>query len=88
MRGCVGNGYHDDEDVGDVESWSSGGVRSTRERRMSVHLGGWVSLVELVHHSLECLNLVVQPPLLFVHERLHVNRRRLTTVVFQLQLRL
>jgi len=76
-----GDGYHDDEDVGDVESRSSGRVRATRKGRMSVHFGR-VSLVELVHHAVECLDFLVQSPLLLVHERLHVDRRRLLVVVF------
>ena len=77
--------YHDDEDVGDVESWTPGSVSATRERWMSAHLRR-VTLVELVHHTLERLHLLVQSPLLLVHERLHVDRRRLPVVVFQLNL--
>ena len=75
--------YHDDEDVGDVEAWSSGSVSATGERRVSTHLSR-VTLVELVHHALERLHLVVQPPLLLVHKRLHVDRRWLPVIVFQL----
>ena len=54
----------------------------TRERRMSTHLSR-VTLVELVDDALERLHFVVQSPLLLVHERLHVDRRRLPVVVFQ-----
>ena len=75
--------YHDDEDVGDVESGSSGSVSAAGERRMSAHLGR-VALVELVHDAVERLHLVVQSPLLLVHERLHVDRRRLPMIVLQL----
>ena len=75
-------GYHDDEDVGDIEAWSSGSMSPTRERRMSTHLSR-VTLVELVDDALERLHFVVQSPLLLVHERLHVDRRRLPVVVFQ-----
>jgi len=78
-------GYHDDEDVGDVEAWSSRSMSPTRERRMSTHLSR-VTLVELVDDALERLHLVVQSPLLLVHERLHVDRRRLPVVVLQLNL--
>jgi len=65
--------YHDDEDIGDVESGSSGGVSATRERRISTHLRR-ATFVELVHHTLECFHLVVQSPLLLVHKRFHVDR--------------
>jgi len=54
--------YHDDEDVGDVESGSTRGVRATRERRMSgTQLARLrvLLLVELVHQT---------------HERLHLSK--------------
>lgn len=74
--------YHDDEDVGDVESGSPGSVSAAGERRMSAHLGR-VALVELVHDAVERLHLVVQSPLLLVHERLHVDGGPLQLVVLQ-----
>ena len=42
-----------------------------------------VSLVELGHAALEHLHLVVQSPLLLVHERLHVDGGPLQLVVLQ-----
>ena len=50
---------------------------------MRTHLSR-VTFIELVYYSLERLHLVVQSPLLLVHKRLHVDRRRLLVVVFQL----
>ena len=68
--------YHDDEDVGDVESSASGGMGAARERRMFAVLN-LVSLVELRYGVLERLYLVVKSPLLSVHEWLHVDGRPL-----------
>jgi len=85
--GCVLNddavsSYHDDEDVGDVESSSSGGVRTAREGRMYAVLGA-VAGVELADAASERFDLVVESPLLLVDERLDVDGRPLQLVILQ-----
>ena len=73
--------YHDEEDVPDEESRSSRCSAGSGQCRMLE----FRILVDSGRHAFPRLDVTVQPPLLLVDERLHVDARDLTVVLFKFE---